>query len=256
MNYRLISFIALLLFSLAACKERTPADVRHEYKQITPGNESRTMQQVALDPKPTKFVWPGDAPDLNLVFHQDEDIYARNYLVVLDVSGSMEGDKLEDAKQALQVFSQAMKPTDYLGLVLFSSGTHLALPLDRVERNRDKFLQAVNATRAGGGTDLSDGMKLGYKELTRAGQLQLGYGTYTLVVVTDGDASPGQDPRQDVNFMIENTPIQVYTIGFHIGQRHSLNMPGQTTYVEANNRSELTEGLRGALAESLDMFNQ
>lgn len=250
---RYYSMILLLVaFAFAGC-EREPRDVPREYQNATPGHESRQLTQIVQNPTPPAFVWPGNPSSIDAVFSGDE-MYARSFLVVLDVSGSMRGDKLEEAKAALRVFFKAMKPNDYVGLLLFSTENYLAVPLDRVDRVEAEFLRKVDAAREGGSTYLKNAVKSGYTELTRLGQLQLGYGNYTLVIVTDGAADNGQDPKKDILFMIENTPIQIYTIGFQIGSRHSLNMPGKTTYVEANNLGELTEGLKGVLAESLDMF--
>ncbi len=79
---------------------------------------------------------------------------------------------------------------------------------------------------------------------------QLGYGRYVLVVVTDGQASPGQEPAAQVNWMLASTPVELHTIGFCIGTDHSLNMPGRTVYKAADNPVALRQGLAEVLAEA------
>jgi len=70
------------------------------------------------------------------------------------------------------------------------------------------------------------------------------------VVVTDGEASQGEDPRAEVNSIIATTPIVLHTIGFCIDSRHSLNQPGRILYRQANDLEELRRGLQNVLAEA------
>jgi hypothetical protein len=79
---------------------------------------------------------------------------------------------------------------------------------------------------------------------------QLGYGEYHLVVVTDGEANQGEDPRAIVDVITRKSPIVVHTIGFCIGQNHSLNQPGKTVYRAADNPEDLERGLAEVLAEA------
>lgn len=253
--YILVGVLALALLAIPACKKAPDQQsVNREMQQATPGHQSRTLGQIAENPtkQPEPLKWPGEITNLEEVFQDDENMYARSFLVVFDVSGSMRGNKLEDGKTALKRFVEHLKSSDYIGLVPFSSENHVALSLGRSDKVNQDFLSQVEQLRADGGTELVRAMKTAYTELTRQGQRQLGYGEYTMVIVTDGRSA--NNPLPYVRFLIEETPIQVYTIGFHIGSDHALNLHGQTNYVEANNLDELTEGLKGALAESVDMF--
>ena len=185
-----------------------------------------------------------------------QDVTARNFYVVLDGSYSMteracmgEGRKIEQAKAALEVFAKAVPRNANLGLVVFDrSGTseRVALGLD----NRPAFMQAVLATTPSGGTPLREAMALARQRLEAQARRQLGYGEYNMIVVTDGEASSGQDPRPVVNDMLARSPIIVHTIGFCISTNHSLNQPGRTVYKAANDRASLERGLEAALAEA------
>jgi len=89
-----------------------------------------------------------------------------------------------------------------------------------------------------------------YRKLTEQAARQLGYGEYHLVIVTDGEASQGQDPTSAVNRLLAQSPIVVHTIGFCIRTQHSLNLPGRALYRPADNPGELRRELAEVLAEA------
>ena len=121
-------------------------------------------------------------------------------------------------------------------------------PLSR--GTREALVRSVSEVRPGGGTPLLEAIGLGYRQLTLQGQSQLGYGEYHLVVVTDGLASQGQEPGPLVHHMLDRSPVVLHTIGFCIGQDHSLNQPGRVLYRAADDYAGLRAGLQGVLAES------
>ncbi len=179
----------------------------------------------------------------------------RNFLIVLDGSGSMADSqcsgnlsKIVAAKQAIGAFAGKIKPDDNLGLCAFDSrGVTERAPLSL---NRSAFENALQAVRSDSNTPLGTAVRLGYSLLQKQAQRQLGYGEYYLVVVTDGEADKGNDPRDIVNKIVSQSPVVISTIGFCIGQGHSLNRPGLTMYHDATNLEQLNQGLESVLAES------
>ena len=91
---------------------------------------------------------------------------------------------------------------------------------------------------------------MGIEKLGIEARRQLGYGEFHLVIVTDGEADDQEDPTSVVTFALGETPIIVHTVGFCIGQNHSLNQPGKTLYKSAKDKESLNEGLVDVLAES------
>ena len=184
------------------------------------------------------------------------ELTTRNFYVVLDGSGSMnerackgDGRKIDQAKAALEVFAKSVPRNANLGLLVFDSrGVSERVPL--AADNRQAFMQQVLATNPSGGTPLRGAIALARQRIEEQGRRQLGYGEYNLVVVTDGEASSGQDPRQEVNELLARSPIVVHTIGFCISTNHSLNQPGRTVYKAANDRADLERGLEATLAEA------
>jgi len=185
-----------------------------------------------------------------------DDLFAANYYVVLDGSGSMNDvacsagkTKIDAARTALSSFAASVPAGANLGLAVFEQrgiGELLPLGVD----NRQEFGKAVAQVRAGGGTPLRSAVALAYQKLLEQGRRQLGYGEYNLVVVTDGIASKGEDPTDIVNQMLAESPVLLSTIGFCIGENHSLNQPGRAYYRAADNPAALRKGLEDVLAEA------
>ncbi len=180
----------------------------------------------------------------------------KNYYVIFDGSRSMLNARCADgsnkaavAKKVLKTFVDAVPAQTNLGLLAFDrAGISERIPL--AVGNREPFKLALEAIQPDGGTPLKDAMALGFRILHQQAARQRGYGEYTLLVVTDGEASSGQAPAPVVDHILAFSPIVIETIGFCIGNQHSLNQPGRTVYKSANNEAELLQGLEDVLAEA------
>jgi hypothetical protein len=101
--------------------------------------------------------------------------------------------KIDAARNALAAFAESLPADANLGLQVFDArGVREQIPL--AAGNRAKFKSVLRTVRAGGGTPLQTAISQAYARLEQQGARQLGYGEYHLVVVTDGEASDGQDP--------------------------------------------------------------
>lgn len=207
--------------------------------------------------KPTdKALAPPWPPALDQASAVSKDLFAKNYYVVLDGSGSMKDSacsgnqsKMEAAKSAVAAFAASVPVDANLGLQVFDNrGVREWLPLGT--GNRERFTQLVNQVGPTGNTPLRDSIDQAYAKLLIQGRKQLGYGEYHLVIVTDGEANAGQDPTVSVNAMLKESPVVLHTIGFCIGGNHSLNQAGRTIYKAADNPDALRQGLADVLAES------
>lgn len=125
----------------------------------------------------TLLVEPPARPEL-------ADIPGREYIFVLDVSGSMHGFPLDTAKELMRNLLPKLRPTDHFNLVFFSganyvwspSGSKPATPAN-IRDGMDKILRESGS----GGTELMGGLQAAY------GIPQPGKGvSRTVVVVTDG----------------------------------------------------------------------
>ena len=234
---------------LVACQEAPPPKI--------PPKPVAKAQPVPPAPAPASAAaapaWPPAKDERTAVA---ADLFAKNYYVVLDASGSMNekscnGDqaKIRAAKDALKAFVENVPASANLGLLVFDGrGVNEWLPLGL--NNRPSFLQQLDGVRANASTPLRAAITAAYSKLQGQGARQLGYGEYHLVIVTDGHADQGQDPTAIVNKIIGESPVVVQTIGFCIGAKHALNQAGRTMYREANNVEDLRQGLAEVLAEA------
>lgn len=193
----------------------------------------------------------------------DPYLMRENYMVVLDMSGSMASDncsgdydsKASAAKAALGSWINSVDYQANLGLIVFDQrGLHLRV--EPGQDNRDIFMQEVNKSIPSGGTPLQSSLKMAHEALARQALYQQGYGTYRLMVITDGAHDDGEDPRAEIEKIAGNAanPIELHTIGFCI-DHSALNQPGVTVYRSAGNPEELARGLNSVLAESQDFAN-
>ena len=201
--------------------------------------------------------WPTPAPKGKEV-QLAENVLVENYYIVVDDSGSMgqkacgsNQEKVVVGKQALMEFAKTVPAGANLGLLIFSrDGIREVGPLGSGPKNREDFVRAIGNLKADGGTPLYSAIKLAYEKIEEQARRQLGYGVYRMAVVTDGEANMGEDPTSIVNYMLKNSPVTLTTIGFCIGEKHSLNQPGRVTYQEARDLDSLRQGLKEVLAES------
>jgi Ca-activated chloride channel family protein len=103
-------------------------------------------------------------------------------VVVLDTSGSMEGEKIQRAKDAVAGLVSDMRDDDEVALVRYSSDCELMQPLARVGDVREGLLARVRSLSAGGGTNIPPALARGLATLSdaRAGRVR------RIVLVSDG----------------------------------------------------------------------
>lgn len=110
--------------------------------------------------------------------------------VVLDRSGSMHGDRLDAAKEALLRLVDRLEPTDAFGLVAFDDEVDVIVPAGTMS-NKPAARQAIAALTPGGMTNLSSGLLRGMQEARRVA----GNAGATLLLLSDGHANAGEtDP--------------------------------------------------------------
>ncbi|CAG8632239.1 37973_t:CDS:2, partial [Gigaspora margarita] len=89
-------------------------------------------------------------------------------VLILDVSSSMSGSKLNLLKESLNFIVSELSPKDRLSLITFNTSAKRITPLLFVnDDNESKLYQAIQNLRANGGTNIGNGLKLGLDVLTQ-----------------------------------------------------------------------------------------
>jgi Ca-activated chloride channel homolog len=137
--------------------------------------------------------------------------------VVLDRSGSMEGQPLEAAKGSLLKLVSRLAPQDAFGLVAFDDSALVIVPTRTMaDHHMPSLRKAIRQLDTGGSTDISAGYLMGLRELTR---VQAAGGS-TLLLISDGHANAGeQDPKffQEVSTKSATEKVTTSTIGLGNG---------------------------------------
>ncbi|MCL2778778.1 MAG: VWA domain-containing protein [Polyangiaceae bacterium] len=102
--------------------------------------------------------------------------------VVLDTSGSMEGEKINEAKRSVLELLAQMRDDDEIALVRYSDSSELLQPLARVGSVRSPLASRIRELFAGGGTNIPRGLSEGLTALRASN----GDRVRRVVLVSDG----------------------------------------------------------------------
>lgn len=133
---------------------------------------------------------------------------------VADVSGSMEGEPLNELKKSLLNGSRYIGEENSIGLVTYSNDVNINLPIEKFDLNqRSLFTGTVQDMDASGGTATFDAiavavqMLLDEKEKNPDAKLML-------FVLSDGETNIGHS-LDDLREILESVKIPVHTIGYN-----------------------------------------
>jgi len=123
-------------------------------------------------------------------------------LMVLDTSGSMEGDKMDQAREAAKIFVQNMPSQNRVGLVQFDSAVDLMVPLASAEGNQADILSKIDSLYANGDTALYDAI-LKSTEFLRQSRDGQDDRIQAVIILSDGQDTASQITLQQVVAQIQ-----------------------------------------------------
>ena len=133
---------------------------------------------------------------------------------VADVSGSMEGEPLNELKKSLLNGSQYIGEENSIGLVTYSNDVNINLPIGIFDLNqRSLFTGAVQDMDASGGTATFDGIAVAVKMLLEEKEKNPD-AKLMLFVLSDGETNIGHS-LDDIKDILEAVEIPVHTIGYN-----------------------------------------
>merc|ERR1712184_140823 len=158
----------------------------------------------------------------------------KHAIFILDVSGSMYGERLQQLKDAMFTVLDDMKPEDYFNIITFSTnvnnwspsgitneGDQLAIPATK--ENKKKAISHVLDLEAEGGTNINSAMLEGLdlaKEVLRSESLPQGVASM-LVFLSDGEATEGETSGQAIKANVasanSDTELPIFSVAFGSG---------------------------------------
>ena len=141
-----------------------------------------------------------------------------NVFIVMDTSGSMEGDKIRQAREAASAFLEATPVQNRVGLIEFNDVTETLNNLTVVETARGEISQGINQLEANGGTALFDAILHAMEEIESADSGEEDR-INAILVLSDGQDTESMASLNDVVVKIEETrsgrnPILVIPVAY------------------------------------------
>jgi Mg-chelatase subunit ChlD len=137
-------------------------------------------------------------------------------VLVIDRSGSMQGPKLEAAKESARVTAEVLSPNDYIAVVAFDSEARVYVSPQRAA-NRMRISTEIARLTSGGGTNIFPGLKEAY-EILQGINAKVKH----VIVMTDGEAP--HDGIAELVGDMRSSRITVSSVGVQGADRNLLSM--------------------------------
>ncbi|XP_051840876.1 inter-alpha-trypsin inhibitor heavy chain H1 [Antechinus flavipes] len=199
-----------------------------------------TIDQQQACPTCTKSLMDGDftikydvkrdtACDLQVVNKHFAQFFApknlrnmvKNVVFVIDISGSMAGQKIKQTRQALLKILDDIKPDDYFNFILF--GGHVrAWKNSLIQATADNLQEArvfVQTFSLAGATNLNGGLLEGINILNKALEVdpRLRNNAPIVIMLTDGEPTVGETNLAQIRKNVKNAiqgKFPLYNLGF------------------------------------------
>jgi Ca-activated chloride channel family protein len=164
-------------------------------KSVFPSSDTQQLVYVLMEVQPTDVVADVQMPI--------------NFSLVLDHSGSMKGEKIENLKEAARLAIDQMTAQDQVSIVVFDDTVSLVAPSQKVT-DREGLKDQIESINAQGGTKISKGMKLGLEELAKGASADR---VNRMILLTDGETYGDEDQCRKLASQAERQAVPVTALG-------------------------------------------
>merc|ERR1711971_1519862 len=158
----------------------------------------------------------------------------KHAIFILDVSGSMYGERLQQLKDAMFTVLDDMKPEDFFNIITFSTGVNNWSPsgvtnavdqpaIPATKENKKKAISHVMDLEAEGGTNINSAILEGLdlaKEVLRSESLPQGVASM-IVFLSDGEATEGETSGKAIKANVasanSDTELPIFSVAFGSG---------------------------------------
>jgi Ca-activated chloride channel family protein len=135
-----------------------------------------------------------------------------NIVLVVDTSGSMRGEKIEEAKAGLELFISRLLNEDRVAMVTFSDTAQVVVPLDELTKNRLQLQGAVSNIEVNGKTAMYDGLRKA-REVLQA-DIDDRNRINAIVLLSDGADTAQTSTFEDVKRDFNEADISIFPIAY------------------------------------------
>ncbi len=151
-----------------------------------------------------------------------EDLPTRNFVFLVDVSGSM-ADRLPLLRRSLALLVDDLRPQDRVGIVVYAGASGVVLDPTRGDEKRT-IHAALDRLKSGGSTNGGAGIELAYRLAERH---FVEGGANRVILATDGDFNVGIDSKRELERLIEKkreSGVFLSVLGFGHGNLQDAKM--------------------------------
>jgi len=166
-----------------------------------PGQPGQDENFFLLMVQPPRRVMPAQIPQ-------------REYVFVLDVSGSMHGFPLDTAKALMTELIGGLRPTDRFNVLLFSGASKLIAPqsLPATPENVRRVIAEVESAQGGGETELGAALDRAMALPETAGVSR------TMIVITDGFVEAEASICEQIRTRLNRSNLFAFGIGSSVNR--------------------------------------
>ena len=204
--------------------------------------------ELGVDPNQPATILEVPAPETIAAVQASWQLVKKqaDVLLVIDTSGSMEGEKITQAKAAASVFLDNMPPQNQVGLLTFDDQVTLRVAPAPFEGNQTELRNQINSLATTGNTALYDGLAQAVKILEESaaqGEDRI----QSIVLLSDGQDTNSQASLQNISQQLQlsredRNPIIVIPIAYGSdADIHALNTIARAsaTRIQSSNPEDI-----------------
>ncbi len=194
------------------------------------------------------FTITDDKTEQEISFFSDDDAPA-SLGIIFDVSGSMSGDKIKKAREALSRFIETSHDGDEYFLIGFNTRAQLLL---NKTRDSDALLDKLTYVQTKGQTALYDACYLGVEKVTRGAHEKK-----AVLLISDGQDNSSRYTFSELRRLLKETDVIIYAVGI-VGEHDDgmLGMSGRAILEELSGVSGGKAFFPSSAAEMNDTFER
>ncbi len=154
-----------------------------------------------------------------------------NVSIVIDTSGSMEGEPIEYVRDGLMRMLDGLDPGDRVSLITFA--TTARTQVEGISGDAPELIQAIDSLGANGRTNIYDGLRVGFEAVA---EHHIEFGQNRVILLSDGLANEG---------ITNNAKILSMAAGF-AAQGYGLTTIGMGTEFDVELMRSLSEQASGS----------